>query len=41
MMVEMSAIVLAVAVVLGLAWMRDAERRQRVAEARAQRAAMR
>lgn len=41
MMVEMSATVLAAAVVLGLAWMRDAERRQRVAEARAHRAAMR
>jgi hypothetical protein len=36
----MSATVIAAGVVLGMAWMRDAERRQRVAEARA-RAALR
>jgi putative membrane protein len=41
MMIEMSATVLAAAIVLGLEWMRDAERRQRVAEARAHRAALR
>jgi putative membrane protein len=40
MLVEMSATVIAAGVVLGMAWMRDAERRQRVAEARA-RAALR
>jgi cytochrome c oxidase assembly factor CtaG len=35
MLVEMSATVIAAAVVIGMAWMRDAERRQRVAETRA------
>jgi cytochrome c oxidase assembly factor CtaG len=35
MLLEMSVTVLAGAVIVGLAWMRDAERRQRVAETRA------
>jgi cytochrome c oxidase assembly factor CtaG len=41
MLVEMSATVIAAGIVVGLAWMRDAERRQRVAETRAHRAALR